>query len=150
MNTIIYFTQKGLDEKRKEYDKLLQERPDAVKELAKAREMGDLSENGYYKGARFKLSQIDRDIRHLKYILKMARVKEPTGNGIDIGSTVTLSNGQQEKTYEIVGTYESNPSLGKISLDSPLGKLLKNKKEGDNVELLTGDKKTTYTITQTS
>src|SRR5579872_1543723 len=121
MNKFIYFTQKGLQEKKKEYENLLASRPDAVRELARAREMGDLSENGYYKGARFKLSQIDRDLRHLKHLLKLARIKEVSANDVvDIGSTVVITDGVTEKTYSIVGTYESDPSQHKISLDSPL------------------------------
>ena len=139
MQKVIYFTKKGYEDKRKEYEELLNKRPDAVKDLAKAREMGDLSENGYYKSARFKLSDIDRQLRHLKHLLKVGRVKETNGVGIDIGSLVTMQTASGERTYEIVGTYEAHPSDGKISLDSPLGKALFGKKEGDSTKLRVGD-----------
>lgn len=147
MQKIIYFTQKGLDEKQKEYDNLLTQRPDAVKELTKAREMGDLSENGYYKSARFHLSDIDRKLRHLKHLLKIARVKKVSlGNSVDIGSTVVISDGFNEKTYDIVGTYESNPANGKISYISPLGKILMGKKQGESAVLSIGDNQTNYKV----
>lgn len=140
MNKVIYFTPQGLEEKKNEYEKLLLSRPDAVKELSKAREMGDLSENGYYKSAKFKLSDIDRKLRQLKFLLKIARVKESVTTGrVDIGSTVTISDGTTEKTYQIVGSYESNPSEGKISLDSPLGKALAGKRQNDVVNFKIGD-----------
>lgn len=148
MDNSIYFTKNGLEKKKQEYESLLQERPDAVRELAKAREMGDLSENGYYKGARLKLSDIDRRLRQLKYLLKVAKVKQIGQTGIiDIGSIVTILHGIVEKTYEIVGTYESNPSAGKISLYSPLGNALAGKKVGDTAQVTVGKNNTTYIIT---
>lgn len=143
----ILFTKKGLEEKQKEYDQLLASRPDAVKDLAKAREMGDLSENGYYKSARMKLSQVDRDLRHLKYVLKSAKVKEAvTKDVIDIGVSVILQNGEKIVTYDIVGTYEAIPSKGKISSSSPLGKALLGKRKGEKATLHIGDNTTTFSI----
>lgn len=151
MNKVLYFTKHGLEAKQKEYDNLLASRPDAVKDLTKAREMGDLSENGYYKSARMKLSDIDRRLRYIKYLLKIAQVKEKQNNGtIDIGSVVTLQNKGGEKVYEIVGTYEANPKNGKISSYSPLGKILLGKKTGDTVEFLIGDSKTVFYIHKVS
>lgn len=146
MQNVIFFTKKGYEDKQKEYAELLAKRPDAVKELTKARDMGDLSENGYYKGARFKLSDIDRQLRHLKHLLKVGRVKESSQSGIDIGSIVTLSDGITERTYEIVGTYEASPSEGKISLDAPLGKALFGKKEGETAQLVIGGKTTKFRV----
>lgn len=147
MTKQILFTKRGYEEKQKEYEALLAARPDAVKELAKAREMGDLSENGYYKAARFKLSDIDRHIRQLKHLLKIAKVQEAAAQGfIDIGSIVTIHDGKNEKTYEIVGTYESNPSEGKISYVSPLGKILMGKRRGETAVLQIADKQTVFTI----
>lgn len=147
MDKVLYFTKQGLEAKQKEYDDLLASRPNAVKDLTKAREMGDLSENGYYKGARMKLSDIDRRLRQLKHILKIAKVKEKLSNGtIDIGSTVVLQTKGGEKVYEIVGTYEANPREGKISSYSPLGKILLGKRKGDSTELFIGDNKTVFYI----
>lgn len=147
MQKIVYFTPIGLAEKKKEYENLLTSRSDAVRELAKAREMGDLSENGYYKSARFKLSDIDRQLRHLKQLIKVARIKESSHSGIvEIGSTVILSDGENQKTYEIVGTYESNPSLGKISHLSPFGSMLMGKKKNDTVSWQQGENIKTFTI----
>ncbi|HYK08391.1 MAG TPA: GreA/GreB family elongation factor [Candidatus Eisenbacteria bacterium] len=148
MQKAIIFTKKGYEDKQKEYDALLASRPDAVADLAKARAMGDLSENGYYKSARMKLSQVDRDLRQLKYILRFGKVQESSNNGIvDVGSVVTITTGTITKTYEIVGTYEANPSKGKLSSSSPLGRVLLGKKVGDTAILAIGENKTIYDIT---
>lgn len=143
----ILFTKKGYEDKQKEYEELLASRPAAVKDLARAREMGDLSENGYYKSARFKLSDIDRNLRQLKHLLKIAKVHENMSNNIiDIGSTATLQLGNTTKTYAIVGTYEANPSSGAISSSSPLGRILLGKKVGDKGILIIGENQTPFSI----
>jgi len=142
----IYFKKKGLDKFQNEYDELIKSRPEAVSELSKVRAMGDLSENGYYKSAKSKLSEIDRRLRQLKHILKVAKIKQANPNIVDIGSTVALKSNSQTKTYQIVGTYEANPSENKISIYSPLGKILNAKKKGDNVTLEIGTNKTEFKI----
>lgn len=147
MQKIIYFTKQGYEELKKKYDELLASRPEAVSELAKARAMGDLSENGYYKSARMKLSDTDRRLRQLKYQIQYGRVKESSHTGIvDIGCSVTLQTGNSVKTYAIVGTYEANPSEGKISAYSPLGKVLMGKREGEKAVLHVGENQTEFFI----
>lgn len=99
--------------------------------------MGDLSENGYYKSAKAKLGSIDHRLRQLMYLMKNARVNESSSvnnNVVSIGSTVVLKTDTGEVTYTIVGEYEANPSLGKISHKSPLGSVVLNKKTGDQFE----------------
>lgn len=147
MQKQILFTKEGYEAKQKEYAALLASRPDAVKDLAKAREMGDLSENGYYKSARMKLSQVDRNLRELKYLLKVGKAKEGQKNGtIDIGTSVMLETNGKQITYAIVGTYEASPALNKISLSSPLGKVLFGKKKGEIATLFIGDYTTEFLI----
>lgn len=67
-------------------------RPEAVATLARARAMGDLSENGFYKGARFELSDLDRKIRHLTRLVENGRVIQKPANNetVQIGHTVIL------------------------------------------------------------
>jgi len=132
----IRFTKDGYDKLKADYDALIAQRPEAVEDLRKAREMGDLSENGFYKAARAKLSSIDSRLRRLTGILKDATIIEPTKTGaIGIGTTVTLSDGNKEFTYEMVGDLEANPSQGKISLLSPIGRAIAGRKEGERVTI---------------
>lgn len=144
----IRFTKEGLETLKQKREELLQERPAVLEDLKKAREMGDLSENGYYKASRAKLSFIDAQLFRLKMQIKQAFVVEKhTGDTVTIGSRVTITNGENEKSYTIVGDLEANPSEGKISLLSPLGRALEKKKQGDNVHLETPRGNITYTIT---
>lgn len=143
----ILMTQNGYDSLFEEQKKLLEERPAAVEDLRKAREMGDLSENGYYKGARAKLSSIDHRLRQLKYLLRFGKVQTPgSKDSIDIGSTVILESPDGEITYTIVGEHEANPSEKKISHKSPLGSLLISKRVKEKVVLITPSGEKQYKI----
>jgi len=145
----IRFTKEGYEKLKKDYEELLKQRPAAVLDLKTAREMGDLSENGYYKASRAKLSFIDGQLRRSSWNLKHALIIEETsGNGVGIGKKVTLTTGEKDVTYHIVGDLEADPSQGKISLLSPLGKALTNKQLGEEVLLETPARKIIYTITK--
>lgn len=147
----IRFTKKGYEKLKKEYKALLRERPLAVLDLKKARDMGDLSENGYYKAARVKLSEIDRNLRKILFELKSGVIATKSNkNTINIGSTVELSTEEKEIIYHIVGDLEADPGSFKISLLSPLGKALENKKIGDTIEINTQDGKVYYKIMNVS
>lgn len=111
-------------------------RPRAVEDLTRAREMGDLSENAAYSEAKGRLMGIDRRILELKDRLKNAVVIErgPDDEGrARIGATVTVRVNGKEKSYDITGAQETDPSSGRISHHSPLGAALMGKKAGDTV-----------------
>ncbi len=147
----IPFTVSGYNKLKEEKDSLIKERPDAVMHLKKAREMGDLSENGYYKSSRQKLNQIDSRLRYLNHMLRYGQIIESKKTDcVDLGSTVVLKSGNAEVTYQIVGGEESNPSQGSISYQSPLGKLLLGKKEGEQIELHAPAGITTFTLLKIS
>lgn len=143
----IAFTQAGLDKVIAERDKFLAERPDAVNHLQKAREMGDLSENGYYKESRARLSFIDGRLAHLERIIKFAEVVAPTSGGtINFGSQVVISDGQKEFKYKVVGSFESDPNQQTISFKSPLGQALMGKTAGDQIKVNTPNGEIAYQI----
>src|SRR6266403_3593564 len=132
----IRFTKEGFEKAKQEYADLLEQRPAVVEDLKKAREMGDLKENGYYQASRQKLSYIDGRLFRLKMDMKYAVIVETsTGSGASIGSQVTLLDGEKELIYTIVGDFEANPAEGKISLLSPMGRALEGKKVGDEIHL---------------
>lgn len=88
----ILFTKKGFEKLKKDLKEAEEKRPIAVDALVRARAMGDLSENGFYKGARFELNDLDRKIRHLRHLIKEGQIiQKPTNNDfVQIGHTVTL------------------------------------------------------------
>lgn len=144
---LIRFTAQGYKKLKEEYEGLLKSRPFAVEDLKKARELGDLSENGYYKASRAKLSSIDHRLYRLKISLKQAIILDkPQNSGAAIGNSVILSDGKKEYTYTIVGDLEANPMDGKISLLSPLGKAIEGRKINEEIEFDTPSGKIKYTI----
>jgi len=133
----IKFTKNGVAELKKELSDLETKRPKIVKDLKKAREMGDLSENGFYKAARAKLSSTDSRINHLKYLIKCANILKPNNNTeVEFGNLVTFSMNGREFKYQIVGKYEANPRENKISYISPLGKSLLGLKIGEKIKFM--------------
>ena len=146
VNTI-RFTKNGLSNLQKEHAELLAQRPAAVDDLKKARELGDLSENGYYRAARSKLSTLDGRLRRLSYYLKLAVIIDNTDkNTTDIGSSVVLSDGKKEMRFQIVGDLEAAPEQSKISLLSPIGRAIAGKKVGESTTVLTPSGSITYKI----
>ena len=144
---MIFFTKEKYRQIKKDYQDLLASRKKAVFHLAKAREMGDLSENGYYKASKSKLSSIDYDLRRLSGFIKDGSIINFVNNGfIEIGCKVTIENKNKPQKYYIVGKEEADPRMGRISNESPLGKLLLGKKLGENIELQTPSGKINYKI----
>ena len=88
----ILFTKEGYEQLKKDLKEAEEKRPEAVKTLARARSLGDLSENGFYKGARFELNDLDRKIRHLRHLIKEGEViRIPTDNKtVQLGHRVIL------------------------------------------------------------
>ncbi len=143
----IEFTKEGYEKLQKDLDGLIQKRKSTVVNLSRAREMGDLSENGAYKSAKFELGSIDRELRRLKYLLRSGVItKSSKKDSIDFGSEVTLSDGKKQITFMLVGGYESNPQEKKLSTISPIGKSILGKRKGDTVSVISPSGKTIYKI----
>lgn len=112
------------------------QRPAAIVEVQRTQEMGDLSENAAYQEAKFRLRRINSKITIIEEKLKVAIPIQPSDTDtVQIGSQVTLANKQEERTYQIVGSFETNPAQGRISHFSPLGSALLGKKLGEAVEI---------------
>lgn len=147
----IPFTKEGYDKILDEKKVLLSQRPEAVENLRKAREMGDLSENGYYKAARQRLSFLDARLRHIERLVKLGIIVESKNDGaIGIGNTVCITDGEKEYEYTIVGGYESNPKQKTISHLSPIGKALVGKIVNDQVHVVVPSGSVTYTVLRVS
>lgn len=128
------FTKEGYEKIKQEQKQLLIDRVDAIGHLQKARELGDLKENGYYQASRQKVNAIDARLRRITFLLRYGVVKESSHSGlVEVGSKVTISADGNETTYNIVGGEESDPSSGAISHKSPLGRALMGKKSGEAV-----------------
>ncbi len=145
----IEITQEGLNALKSEYDLLVnKKRPALVDRLENARQQGDLSENHDYKTAREELEFLDGRIEELRYVVENASVARKNGKTgvVAIGTKVTVRTNSHKSVFELVGHWEANPALKKISHSSPLGQALMGKKVGEKVDVDAPAGKIVYTI----
>ena len=141
MSKISYYTEKGLKELRQKLDHLKDiERPLASKAIGEARDKGDLSENAEYDAAKEAQGMLEMEISKLEETLSNARIIDESkldSSKILIHSTVKIKNLVNSATmeYKLVAQSEANLAQGKISVDSPIGKGLLGKKNGDIAEI---------------
>lgn len=145
----VQITKQGLISLQKELDELVDvKRPKLVERLSYARSQGDLAENNDYASAKEELEFMDGRISELEEVLKNAKVVTYSGkgNGVAIGTTVTVKYNGNKNVFEIVGEWEADPANKKISHESPLGKALCGKKVGEKVRVEAPAGKVTYEI----
>ena len=113
-------------------------RPDIIAKIAEARAHGDLKENAEYHAARESQGFIEGKIQKYENMLADAEVinhLELNGETIFFGATVTLYevDTEEEVVYQLVGEFESDINLNKLSIKSPIAKALLGKEVGDEV-----------------
>ena len=132
-------TREGHARLQQELDQLKRvERHSIIKAIAEARAHGDLSENAEYHAAKERQGFIEARIRELEAKLGGAEVLAPPTGGtrITFGSTVQLRAADgKELRYQIVGSDESDPAVGRISILSPIARTLIGKEVGDEVKV---------------
>ena len=111
-----------------------------IKQIAEARDKGDLSENAEYDAAKEAQGMLELRIAKLEETLASARVVDASqldNSKVLILSTVRIRNQQngKEVTYTLVAQNEANIAQGKISVDSPIGKGLLGKSVGEVAEI---------------
>ncbi|HEY2405780.1 MAG TPA: transcription elongation factor GreB [Polyangiaceae bacterium] len=136
-----YFTKEGAKKLAEELSALASvERPRVVQEVADAAAQGDRSENAEYIYGKKRLREIDRRIRFLTKRLDSAVVvQQDEGEHSDVrfGATVdVVDENDKRSSYSIVGPDEADPSAGRISFQSPLGRALMKRRVGDVVTVL--------------
>lgn len=119
-----------------------EERPSVIKQIADAREHGDLSENAEYHAARERQSFIEGRILELEDKLARAEVidiAKQHGSKVMFGAQVKLVDEEtdEEKAYRIVGPDEAEIESGLLSINSPVAQALLGKEAGDTVEVST-------------
>ena len=109
-------------------------RIDIAEKLKVARSYGDLSENSEYDEAKSEQAKIEARIQELEYQLENAVIIDSVaGDHVSMSSKVTVVRDGKEFVYEIVGFSQSDPSNGKISDESPVGKALMGASIGEKV-----------------
>lgn len=149
-NNQVYLTKEGLEHLKKEHQSLIEvRRPTTVERLANARSAGDLTENSDYTQAKQDLAFIDGRIAELEEVLGRVQIIDK-GHGkckqVGLGCKVKVKVAGEEHVFHLVGEWEADPNLKKISHESPLGKMLLGRSVGDKVEVDAPAGKIFYTI----
>ena len=133
-----YLTAEGATNLKAELDKLTgSKREELAARLRAAIQMGDLSENADYIKAKEDQGFLEGRIQELEYILGNAVIIEENGkkDTVSIGAHVTIQEEDfPEETYHLVGATEADPTKGKISHESPIGRALLDHKVGEVVK----------------
>lgn len=133
-----FLTQEGYDKLQKELDFLRKERRQEVAaRLREASDGEDLIENAEYEAAKNEQAFVEGRIKELEILLATAKIITETENDglVQVGSKVTFQEEgvESKESLIIVGAAEANPSEGKISNESPLGKALLGHKVNEDV-----------------
>lgn len=147
----IYITAAGLEKLKNEYSELQNVKlKNIAQKIAEAKDLGDLSENAEYHEAKQKQAFLNGRAQELRYKITHAKIisNSNTSDIIVVGSTVKILVGGKEMLLSLVGSDESDPANGKISIGSPIGKALLNHKTGDKVLISTPSGETEYQIVE--
>ena len=153
MASKVPLTSRGAAAIRAEIQQLKTEaRPEVVAAIAEARAHGDLKENAEYHAAKEQQSFIEGRIKELDGIISNAQVIDVTSlpqNGrVVFGVTVDLVNieTEDEVTYQLVGDYEADITLGRVSISSPIARALIGKEIEDIAEVQAPGGKIEYEV----
>ncbi len=151
-NNITYFTAEGLKKLQDELSNLKNhERPSISRQIAEARDKGDLSENAEYDAAKDAQGLLELKISKLEEVLMNARILDDSkmdSSKALILSTVKIKNQKsgQVMEYTLVAENEADLKAGKISVSSPIGKGLLGKKKGETAEITVPNGKLVFEI----
>ena len=133
-----WITKEGYEAKKARLEYLTTvERQEIIKQIGEAKEQGDLSENAEYEAAREEQGKIEGEISKLEAELKNCQIidEEKSDDKVVFGSVVTLKDLEydEELEYKLVGPLEASILDNKISIESPIGKLILGRHVGDTV-----------------
>lgn len=141
MSKVSYYTEEGLQKLKDELEHLVKvERPSISKQIAEARDKGDLSENAEYSAAKEAQGMLELKISKMQELLQNARIIDESKldfSKVLLLSTVKIKNlkNNKEMVYTLVPEQESNLKVAKISVTSPIARGLLGRQVGDVVEI---------------
>ena len=143
MSKVSYFTKEGYEKLKAELQELKTKgRSDIARQIAEARDKGDLSENAEYDAAKDAQGHLEAKIAQMEEIMGNARVLDESTidtSKVSILSTVKIKNlkNGMEFDYTLVSEEEADLKAKRISVQSPIGKGLLGKEVGDNAKIQT-------------
>lgn len=137
----IFLTKEGFTSLENELKDLVKVTLPAIKvRMANAREDGDLSENNAWITAKEEMEIARMRVSEIKAMLKTAQLvddKGSKGNTVKLGDEVTIKIQGKAMKVKLVPTMEADPTQGKVSAESPIGKAVIGKQVGDAIEIMT-------------
>lgn len=134
-----YLTKQGLQKLEEEYEYLKKiKMPEVIERIARAKELGDLSENAEYQDAKDEQGFIAGRIAELENLINKSEIIEEGGKKsvVSVGSTIKIRCLKKDVEYTIVGSNEADPIKGLISNESPLGRAFLGRKAGEKVRVV--------------
>jgi len=132
-----YITKEGLEKLKKEFEYLKKEKmPEVIERIARAKELGDLSENAEYQDAKDEQGFIAGRLADLENLINKSEIIKPGGSSKDtvsVGCTIRALCDSSEYRYTIVGSNEADPAKGLISNESPIARAFLGCRVGDKV-----------------
>ena len=139
MDNEVYLTKEGYKELEEKLFYLKSEaRVDVANKIKVARSFGDISENSEYDAAREEEAQLEQQISEIENTLRVAKIitkSKVDTSKVSVGCTVEIYDKEfkEKLTFKVMGSFESDPSIGQISNESPIGKALMGREVGDEV-----------------
>jgi len=140
MSKIHYVTAEGLEKLKVELSQMVAERPHISRQIAEARDKGDLSENAEYDAAKEAQGLLEMKIAKMEELIATARIIDDSRINTDFVQMLNkvkiknVANGTVME-YTLVGETEANLKEGKLAAATPIGKALIGRKKGDLIEV---------------
>jgi len=134
----IYLTKEGLERLKKEKDKVKKAIEEKIK-IEKPRMAAPHGVDSEYLTFQEEIDRLETRLREIEEILKNYRLitppKKDQRNVVHLGATILVEVDGRIDEFTIVGSIEANPAVGKISYESPVGKALLGRREGETIFL---------------
>jgi len=133
----VLLTPEGLEKLERDLEVALKRRAEAGGRLKEAFQPGDIKDNPEYEQAKEEVGMLDSRIYELQEMIGRAQIiKDTHSSVVRPGSTIEVVDTEGDvETYHLVGAVESDPSAGRISVESPVGRALVGRKKGDKIRV---------------
>jgi transcription elongation factor GreA len=133
----VLLTAGGLEKLKQDLERAQVRRLEAFERMKEAAQPGDIEDNPELEQAKEEVARLDERIYELQEMIGRAQIIEGKNSGIaEPGSTLEVEDEEGESTvYHLVGAVEADPTTGRISVESPVGRALVGKRAGDRVSV---------------
>ena len=131
----VLLTAGGLEKLKRDLERAQARRIEAFERMKEAAQPGDIEDNPELEQAKEEVARLNERIWELEEMIGRAQIIEDKNSGVvEPGSTIEVEDEEGERTvYQLVGAVEADPSTGRISVESPVGRALVGKRAGDSV-----------------